>query len=367
MFHPGREKAFIIAGGGTGGHLFPGIAVAGELAKRYRNASILFVVGRRKMESEILSDYGYEMTSINLEGLKGRGWKKGLAVLCKIPGSLLRSARILRGFSPDMVLGMGGYSSGPLCLTASFMGIATAIHEQNSYPGLTNRLLARFVDCVFLSFADAGKHLKPRSWFLSGNPVRQELLALSGDTGAANRSGFTLLAVGGSQGARAINKAFAEALRILKDQGRLIHVIHQTGQTDYERAVKDYQEKGIKGQLAPFIKDMGRAYHRADLIIGRAGASTVFELAALAKPSILIPYPYAANQHQKHNAQSLVKIGGAEMICQSDLSGQKLAQVIIKYIDSPSDLEEMGRQAQKLARHNAAGLIVDKLEQIINQ
>ena len=192
----------VIAGGGTGGHLFPGIAVAKELDNRFENAEILFVIGRERKESNILSNYGYQARSIDVEGLKGRGWKKVVSVLFKLPKSIWQSASVINEFSPDLVLGMGGYSSGPMCLAAKFLGIPTAIHEQNSYPGLTNRLLSRLVDRVFISLEESRMHFRGGSVFLTGNPVREELFS---DRRVERKEGdrFTILVVGGSQGARA--------------------------------------------------------------------------------------------------------------------------------------------------------------------
>ena len=356
----------LIAGGGTGGHLFPGIAVARELETRFDDTDILFVVGHRKMESTLLARYGYRVTSIDVEGIKGRGWKKGFGVMVKLPKSVFQSASIIRNFSPALVLGMGGYSAGPACLAARYMGIPTAIHEQNSYPGLTNRLLSRIVDRIFISFEESMTHFKGKSLFLTGNPIRGELFSDTG-RGHDGEKVFTILVVGGSQGATAINQVFAETLAHMKAKGRDPAVIHQTGKTDYDRATQDYRNRKVKGELMPFIQDMTTAYNRADLVVSRAGATTIFELAALGKPSILIPYPHATNQHQETNALSLVRAGGAEMIRQSELTAEGLSRVLTKYMDDRSALEEMGKCARKIARTDAAKVIVDKLLEMIKQ
>ena len=364
--NPKKPFRCIIAGGGTGGHLFPGIAIARELEKRFKEKEILFVVGHRKMESELLAQYGYRITSIDVEGLKGRGWKKGLSVMVKLPKSIFQSASTLKKFSPSLVLGVGGYSAGPVCLTARFMGIPTAIHEQNSYPGLTNRLLSRVVDRVFISFEESRDHLQGNSVFLTGNPVRDELFSVD-RMGAERKKPFTILVVGGSQGATAINKSFTETLEYLNAKGRNPEVIHQTGEADYQRVVDDYRERKLRGELSPFIQDMTTAYNRADVVVSRAGATTIFELAALGKPSILIPYPYAANQHQMINARSLVRVGGAEMILQNDLNTETLARILIKYMDDPLALKEMSTHTKKMARPNATRVIVDHLLEMIKQ
>jgi UDP-N-acetylglucosamine--N-acetylmuramyl-(pentapeptide) pyrophosphoryl-undecaprenol N-acetylglucosamine transferase len=321
---------------------------------------MLFVVGRRKMEREIMEQHGYAVASIDVEGLKGRGWKKGLSTAFRLPRSLFQSASIIRRFSPSCVLGMGGYSAGPVCLAARFMGRPTAIHEQNSFPGLTNRLLSRVVDRVFVSFEESRPHFGAKDVILTGNPVRSELFS-GFDVGRKAGAPFTVLVVGGSQGARAVNKAFVEALAYLQGRGSNIEVVHQTGKTDFDRVKEDYRNRGLQGDVIPFIQDMAAGYSRADLVVSRAGATTIFELAALGKPSILIPYPYAANQHQEINALSLVKAGGAEMIRQRELTGKVLAHIIMKYMDDPAALEDMGRRVRTMARRDAAKAIVDQL------
>jgi UDP-N-acetylglucosamine--N-acetylmuramyl-(pentapeptide) pyrophosphoryl-undecaprenol N-acetylglucosamine transferase len=357
------QLRIIIAGGGTGGHLFPAVAIAEEIVKRHGTADIRFVIGRRKMESEILTRLGFHQQSIHVEGIKGRGWKKGSMVLIKLPYSFFQSVSILKRFSPHLVLGVGGYSSGPVCLAARLMGMPTAIHEQNSFPGLTNRLLCRIVDRVFVSFEESRQHFPGGDLYLTGNPVREELFAHGRGPGNGDEK-FTILVVGGSLGAWAINRAFVAALQILREKGKDPAVIHQSGETDYARVVEDYGQRGLKGKIMPFIVDMAEAYQRADMVVSRAGATTVSELAALGKPSILIPYPFAANRHQETNALMLVRVGGADMILEQDLSGESLAERLSKYMDERSVLEEMGKQAAKVGRRDATKVIVDHLEEM---
>lgn len=356
----------VIAGGGTGGHLFPGIAIAKELRDRFREAEILFVVGRRRMESEILARCGFPAASIDVEGLKGRQWRKALAVAFKLPKSFVQSVFIIKRFAPQLVVGVGGYSSGPFCMAARAMGVPTAIHEQNSFPGLTNRLLCRFVEKVFISFEESRERFSSGSFLLTGNPVREELLSSGRKTGQEGAP-FTVLVMGGSQGARAINEAFAEALETLKADGRRLRAIHQTGEADFERTSADYRKRGVEGEAAPFIQDMASAYSRADMVVSRAGATTISELAALGKPAVLIPYPYAANQHQEANARSLVGAGAAEMILQRDLTGKGLAEVLEKFMDNRALLEAMGKKALSAGRPDAAKAIVDELTRMIDR
>jgi len=350
----------LIAGGGTGGHLFPGIAVARELEGRGEDVRILFVGGRNRMDSEILSDYGYQLSFIDVEGLKGRGWKSGSTVLIKLPKSIFQSLSILRWFAPHFVLGMGGYSAGPMCLAARLMGIPTAIHEQNSYPGLTNRWLSRVVDRAFISFPETSGYLKGRSVSRTGNPVRKELFSRERENRKADEA-FTVLVLGGSQGAKAVNIAFVGALEYLAGKGRYPRVVHQTGKTDFRRVSEDYSRRGLDAEVVPFIRDIAGAYRRADLVVSRAGATTLFELAATGSPSILVPYPHAANRHQETNARSLVNLGGAEMVLESELTEAKLAGLLGKYMDNSAALARMGENARELGRPDAAGLMVDQL------
>lgn len=350
----------VIAGGGTGGHLFPGIAVAEKFRERFEDARLLFVVGKKKMESDILKRLDYQVEPIDIQGIMGRGWIKTMGVLAKLPSCLWQSRNVLRAFSPAFVLGMGGYSAGPVCVAARFMGIPTAVHEQNSFPGLTNRLLARVVDRVFISFEESRDHFGGKTPILTGNPVRLDFFSMpphEPESGAP----FTVLVTGGSQGARAINRAFAEALEILKKGGKSLAVIHQTGGMDHENVVQDYRQRGIQGDLAPFIEDMTGAYGRADLVVGRAGATTLFELAAMGKPSILVPYPHAANQHQETNARALVRAGAADMILEDQLTGASLAERLTAWMEDPALLKDMGRKARGIARPRAADEIVDRL------
>jgi UDP-N-acetylglucosamine--N-acetylmuramyl-(pentapeptide) pyrophosphoryl-undecaprenol N-acetylglucosamine transferase len=350
----------IIAGGGTGGHLFPAIAIAKELSTRPGGAEILFVTGRRKLESEVIARYGFRQTAIDVVGVKGRGWRKGAVTAVKLPWSFYQALSIIRGFSPHLVVGVGGYSSGPVCVAARWKKIPCAIQEQNSFPGLTNRILCRLVDRVFISFEESKTHLPCSSVFWTGNPVRKELLEKA-ELGTRKDERFCILVVGGSQGARAINQAFLSALEILVREGKEPRVIHQTGETDFDLVARGYKEKGLTGEVNPFIIDMGSVYRQADLVVSRAGATTLSELTALGKPSILIPYPFAANNHQELNARSTVQAGGAEMILQQELTGEKLARVLVKYMEEPEALMRMAQQAGTMGRPNAVEVIVDNL------
>lgn len=365
-------QRIIIAGGGTGGHLFPGIAIVRELKKRCDDVSILFIVGKRKMERAILSRAGFEVRSIDVEGMIGKGFLRRITVLFKIPISLIQSLSIIRDFKPHLIVGVGGYSSGPVCLMGWFLRIPTAIHEQNSFPGLTNRILAPLVKRVFISFEESKRYFKRGNLFLSGNPIRDELLhikpiprGVSESAEGAIKQRFVILVMGGSQGARAINRAVVSALEELKAEGLLPFVIHQTGKEDLGKVIDDYHTLGLDGEVKAFIEDMTSAYRRADLIICRAGATTIAELAALGKPSILIPYPYAANKHQDINAMVLKETGGADILMERDLNSNTLAKKVRRYMENPDVLQRMSSLALKAGRPGAGGIIAEQLMELI--
>ncbi len=354
----------LIAGGGTGGHLFPGVAVGNEILRRHPGSEVIFVTGGRKIESEILKGAGFDQVSISVEGLKGQGWGKALKAAFKLPLGLYQAISIVRRFSPELVFGVGGYSSGPVCLGAKIMGVPTAIHEQNSFPGITNRLLSRIVDRVFISFEESRGNFPGGLLFFTGNPVRGEFLNEKG-LPPRDEEVFTILVTGGSQGAVAINRIFVSALEIMKARGKEPRVIHHAGSHDFDRVVREYREKGLHGDIRPFIQDMVRAYHQADIFVGRAGAGTIFELAFTGRPSILIPYPYAANRHQETNARALCDIGGAVMIRQDELTGEGLADMLIRFMEDREALKNMGEKARKAGKPDAAKVIVDRLEEMI--
>lgn len=359
-----KNRRLLVAGGGTGGHLFPALAVTRELTRRHPDARILFVTGERRMETRILEHTGHGLVSIHAQALKGRGWKGGLMTLAGLPRGLFQARRIIRAFSPGVVLGVGGYSSGPVCVAAKTLGVPLAIHEQNSIPGLTNRLLSRFADRVFISFEESREKFPCRISVFTGSPVREEILSLSAGVRPSGEP-LSLLVLGGSQGARDVNTAVAHAMLVLKHRGKVIRVVHQTGEHDYQRVLRIYTEKGLRGVVTPFIDDMAEAYGEADLVVSRAGASTVAELAAMGKPSILIPYPYAADDHQTANAGVLSDAGGALLLPQGDLSASYLADLVGRYDEDRESLIRMGLRAAMKGRPEAARAIVDQLEEMM--
>jgi UDP-N-acetylglucosamine--N-acetylmuramyl-(pentapeptide) pyrophosphoryl-undecaprenol N-acetylglucosamine transferase len=271
----------IIAGGGTGGHLFPGIAIAEAFLKRSPANEVLFVGTERGIEKRVLTQTGYRLRTLDVEGIKGRGLIKAAGAFYKIPVSMGQSYRILKDFSPHIVIGVGGYASGPAVLTASLMGIPTAIAEQNALPGATNRILGQFVKKVFLSFPDTGNWFPSGKALITGNPVRASFREAVREHAEGKRTDrFTLLIFGGSQGAHAINMAVLDALNYLQDIKQILMIIHQTGNNDYEQVAAAYKSHGFMADVRPFIMDMPDVYKRADLLICRAGATSVAEIAA---------------------------------------------------------------------------------------
>jgi UDP-N-acetylglucosamine--N-acetylmuramyl-(pentapeptide) pyrophosphoryl-undecaprenol N-acetylglucosamine transferase len=345
----------IFAGGGTGGHLFPGLAVAREFQQRDSMTEILFVGTERGIEARVLPREGFRLETIPVRGLRGRGMRGFLDALWGIPAGLLRSLRIIRSFRPDFIIGLGGYASGPLLLAGKLRGLRCAIMEQNLRPGFTNRFLARFVDRIFTSYRESAAHFSNGQVLETGNPVRWRQLpeVKRGDK-------FVLLVFGGSAGAHRINLAVVDAMKRLSDLAGRLQVIHQTGHADFAAIKEVYDALPFDAEVLPFIEKMDEAYARADLVLCRAGATTLAELTAFGKAAILVPFPYAIYDHQRWNAQALQDRGAAEMILDQEISGDLLAGRIRSYILDPSRIERMAAAARTMGRPEAAARIVDE-------
>jgi UDP-N-acetylglucosamine--N-acetylmuramyl-(pentapeptide) pyrophosphoryl-undecaprenol N-acetylglucosamine transferase len=358
----------VVGGGGTGGHLFPGIAVAQAFKARQPGNQVLFVNAGRPLEVDVLSRLGWSQRSITIEGIKGRGRWQQFKAACKIPGAVWRAGCILRQFRADLVLGVGGYSAGPVVTAATLMGITSVLHEQNRLPGLTNRILGRLVDRIYLTFDESREYFNPEKIRVSGNPVRDEILAQASVPAAqAERAGdrdFTVLVVGGSQGAQAINLAVADALPYLKDVPAA-HFVHQTGAPYVEEVREAYRRAGIDARVEAFFDDMAGLYAQADMIICRAGATTVAEITVAGKAAVFVPFPFAADDHQTQNALALADIGAAEMIRQEELNGAGLAKMIRGYMENRVLLTEMAAKARALGRPDAARVIVDDMYRLL--
>lgn len=348
----------VIAGGGTGGHLFPGVAVAEAFRARAAGAEVTFVGTKRGIEARVLPELGWPLELIDVSGLKTMGvagWIRGLA---RLPRALWQARQILKRVRPDVVIGVGGYASGPVVLAARILGIPTAICEQNSIPGFTNKLLGKLVRTVFLTFDDSRRFFNPRKVIMSGNPVRPDLVQRLSAGGAEPRDALGVLVCGGSQGASAVNALASHALITLAKTYRL-SIVHQTGERDLAATSQRYSQSGVVAHCTAFIKDMASAYHDADVVIGRAGATTVAELAIAGKPAIFIPYPFAANNHQELNAREMVSRGAALSYRQSDLSPDKLANALQSLFDDSSRRSAMANAMRALAKPGASATIVD--------
>jgi UDP-N-acetylglucosamine--N-acetylmuramyl-(pentapeptide) pyrophosphoryl-undecaprenol N-acetylglucosamine transferase len=356
----------VIAGGGTGGHLFPGIAVAEEFIKRDKQAEVLFIGTRRGIEGKLLSQIGYELKTIDVEGVKGRGIKALVKGCYQIPQSMWQSRRILKQFHPQIVIGVGGYASGPVVLAAYLMGMPTAIAEQNAVPGITNRILGKFADKVFVTYAQTQTWFSGSRVILSGNPVRAAFAGVRG-LQKAEKDFRQLLIFGGSQGAAAINKSVMEMLPELQQMKTKVHVLHQTGAKDLESVRDAYARYGIHADVTPFIVDMPGAYAQADLIICRAGATSLAEITAAGKSPILIPFFWAADDHQTKNAQALAETGAAIMINEKELSGKKLFAVVESILSDEKKLQLMQEKSAKLGNIDAAATIVDACCELVKK
>ncbi|MEO5354575.1 MAG: undecaprenyldiphospho-muramoylpentapeptide beta-N-acetylglucosaminyltransferase [Magnetococcus sp. XQGC-1] len=362
-------KKLIIAGGGTGGHIFPAIAVAD--AWESSGGEVLFVGTPHGLENRLLPQRGKRLALLSVGQIKGKGMTVRLRTLLGLPGALFSAWNIVRHYRPDVVLGMGGYVSAPTVVAARLLGIPTALHEQNARAGLTNRLLGRITDQVFVSFADTlptfqAMHATTPSArarvLLTGNPVRTALREESHHPGMpAGDRPFRLLVFGGSQGARIFSDLLPPALRQVKEHGMPVQVRHQVPQEDLARVQEAYQQFAIDATVAPFFQNMAEAYREADLVICRAGATTLAELASVGKPALFVPYPFAADDHQTANALAMVGVHGGWMQPQGELTLPWLVDFLLARMADPAGLLAAGQRAQSLANPNSADTIVNHL------
>ncbi len=349
---------WIIAGGGTGGHLFPGIALAEEVLTRHPDNEVLFVGTARGLETTLIPREGYRLELIEVRALKGKGLLGLLRGLWLLPSALLQAVRILRREKPHIVIGVGGYASGPVVLAAALLGKRTAVQEQNALPGFTNKILGHFVDAVFVAFPEARRFFSKKKIYLLGNPIRRALLDNFLKPRIASTK-FTILVTGGSQGAHRLNLNVVDAMRALGDLARSFGLIHQTGTKDRDEVERAYRELGLDAEVVDFVQTMPRAYARADLIVCRAGAETLAEITVARKPAILVPYPFAADDHQTVNAKSLVDAGAALMFQERDLNGEVLARAIRELHGDEAKRRRMEKAAGLLGRPEAAREIAD--------
>jgi UDP-N-acetylglucosamine--N-acetylmuramyl-(pentapeptide) pyrophosphoryl-undecaprenol N-acetylglucosamine transferase len=354
----------LIAAAGTGGHIYPGIAVAKEIMRRDEKSQIRFVGTARGLENRLVPQAGFELSIIDSAGLKSVGAAARVRGLAKLPRSFYGARRIIREFRPDVVIGAGGYVSGPVLLMASLMNLPTMVLESNALPGWTNRKLARFVDKAAVTFEASLPFFRGKG-VVTGNPVRREFFEIQARQRKAGQ--FSLLIFGGSQGAHAINEAMVAALPELEEQRRLLRITHQTGDADFERVRGAYLDAGWgeQAEVNRYIDDMVKSFAGADLVVCRAGATTTAELIAAGKAAIMIPFPLAADDHQRKNAEALEAQGAAKMILQKDLSGARLAEEIKQLVQLPDELVRMEAASRKLARGDAAAAAVDLIQELL--
>jgi UDP-N-acetylglucosamine--N-acetylmuramyl-(pentapeptide) pyrophosphoryl-undecaprenol N-acetylglucosamine transferase len=352
----------IIAGGGTGGHLFPGIAVAREIQRRHPGSEILFVGAEQGIETRIVPKEGFPLKTLPLGGIKGVGWIRRLRNLVSTALGIQRAKKILREFKPDAVIGVGGYASFPI-ITAAILGrYPRVIMEQNSIPGLANRTLGRWVNFAAVTDPRTQSYFGPRA-VVTGNPVRPEFKSVAPKTHVPP---YTILIFGGSQGARSINKAVVEALESLADWKDRLRFVHQTGERQLEEVKEAYNGRGFTADVRTFFNDFHQQYAVADLIIARSGATTVAEIKAAGRAAILIPFPFAADDHQTKNARAMVDEKAAVLIENSQLGGKRLADAIRELLSNPARLQELECNARRIAVLDAEERIVKLVEQCLS-
>ena len=360
----------LFAGGGTAGHINPALAIAGYIREKHPDSHISYIGTPNKLEARLVPEKGYNFRTIEVAGLtrslSAKGLLKNAKALSLVATASVNARRILKELQPDVVIGTGGYVSGPVLREAVKLGIKTAIHEQNAFPGITTKLLAQKVDAVMLAMPEAQKYMKLKNKpYITGNPVRRELLSITRGRardalGIDNRP--LLLSFGGSLGAKYINLAVEGLIEWHNNTGRFYH-IHGTGKSGYESVVNYFNDKNIKLSseidIREYIKNMDECMAAADLVISRAGAITLSEITALGKPAILIPSPYVAENHQFHNAMTLKRVGAAEIIEEKDLTAEKLISVVEGLIENKPRLAKMSENAKKVAITDANERIYD--------
>jgi UDP-N-acetylglucosamine--N-acetylmuramyl-(pentapeptide) pyrophosphoryl-undecaprenol N-acetylglucosamine transferase len=355
------KPTLIVTGGGTGGHLFAGISIADAWKERFPEARILFVGAKNGIEERLVPKANYPLMVLELGSLKGVTWSKRLKTLIQIPLALLKAAAILIRERPAAVIGVGGYASGPVVLVARLIGwtwgVNTAILEQNAVPGFTNRILARFAHSVYCAFPGIENQFQKSKTHLTGNPVRKSMQPFP----AANRDPFTVFIFGGSQGAVGINTFVLDSFTYLTDLLPKLRWIHQTGERDFDRVVAGYKKAGIEARVEKFIYDMPECYRDASLVVCRSGSSTLAELAAVRRAAILIPFPFASDNHQEKNARLFTDKSAAEILIQGTSTGKDLAEKIRDVFLNPSKLKKMEVNVSELHAGDSPKKIVSLL------
>jgi UDP-N-acetylglucosamine--N-acetylmuramyl-(pentapeptide) pyrophosphoryl-undecaprenol N-acetylglucosamine transferase len=354
----------VIAGGGTGGHLFPGVAVAEAFMEREPLNEILFIGTAKGIEARLLPGGRFPLRTIRSRPLEGKSLLEKGKAFGALPSALFEAVGILKSFQPRIVVGIGGYASGPALVAAWLLGIKRAIHEQNVVPGKTNRMLRWVSQRIFVSFEETKKCFPQHKTVVTGNPVRREILACMAEgrreAGRKEKNRFTLLVFGGSAGAHRLNEAMIESLPALQELKPFLRIIHQTGSSDCQRVSDAYRKAGFEAVVSSFFDRMAPSYEEADLVICRAGAGAIAELAVCGKAAILIPYPFAAHDHQSINARGLVAVGAAKLIRDQELTGRRLAEEIFALYQNPEERLRMATAIAQVGRPKAAESIVNE-------
>ncbi len=350
---------FIFCGGGTGGHLFPGIAIALAIRKKAPDSAILFIGTRRGLEETVLPSYGFEFRPVKSAGFKNLGLMKKLKALFLLPLGIFEGLAMIKSFKPNVVIGLGSYSALPIMVAGILKRIRRVIQEQNSIPGLTNRLLAPFAHKIFISFETTAHHFPTNKTVLTGNPIREGLC--SGREERPDRHTTHLLVLGGSLGAHFINTLCMSILPDLLAKHPRLEVILQTGKQDLPAAQKAFEKYGDRVRVEAFIEDMKSVYRKASFVIARAGATTLAELAACGLPAILIPFPYAANNHQMENARYYASRGGAILMPQSEITEDTFRKTLEDLLINPEKIRTMAAKMKALGRPEAAESIAATL------
>ncbi len=348
---------FVITGGGTGGHIYPALAVARVL--RDRGHQLLFIGTREAMESRLVPEAGFDMEFIRIGGLNRVDFRKQVQSAAQLPFSIGAARSVLKRFRPRAVFSMGGYVAGPVMLAAVLSRIPLIVMEANAVPGLANRTIARRVYRALLGFESARAWFPPAKSEVTGLPVRSEFFHLP----AKREDRFTVLITGGSRGARTLNRASRQSWPLFLRNASPIRIVHQTGTAEHETLAREFASAGLDGEVVPFIRDMAEAFGQADLVIARAGAGSVNEIAAAGMPSVLVPLPFAADDHQRRNAEAFAAKGAAHMILDAEMTGEKLFSEVEDLRTRPAVLEQMSGRVREFARPGAAERAADVMEE----
>jgi UDP-N-acetylglucosamine--N-acetylmuramyl-(pentapeptide) pyrophosphoryl-undecaprenol N-acetylglucosamine transferase len=364
----GRTFGLAVAGGGTGGHIFPGLAVAREFRRREPETRVLYIGAAGRLEERVVPREGpaVRFHGLRVRGLKGQGPLGAVTSLALAARAVRECRREIAAFGADLLLGTGGYSSGPAAVAARSLGVPVVLQEQNAVPGLTNRLLGRFARTVFIAFEPAARYFPAGRAVLAGNPVREEAIGAGQEVG--RRPGLTLLVLGGSQGARGVNRLIVEALPAIKAAGIEISWVHQSGEPEREAVATAYRGAGVQAEVAAFFDAMGERYAAADLVVARAGAGTIAEIAANGRPALLVPFPHAAGDHQRANARWLAERGAALIVEeQGPGAAAELARAVTALAGDRERLRAMARASAAAGVRDAAARIVDECRRLLGR